>query len=318
MLAETDARQFHVTNDGEVPISFTLTSQAPFTLEPASGALEPGEAQAVTASFAPTEASVYVGSCVCNVPGHTAHVIKLGGIGKYPFLSSSASKVECGRVLTGQSETRTLKLRNSSLVYARFKIVRLDRDCEPVFAFAPTSGVIPPDGELTIACHYTPKVSGTFTSDHYAVQTPGGNTVPIECVGEAVGPDVELSKSLLNFNDVSIELPTKSSSRILEIFNRSEVAVPYLLYGCEPNGLFSMAGSTMGVLPPRLSAYVNLSFSPAEPGNYYRRVWILCLNAPPKALDLIGSGYNEKRRPLPIAPRFVEEYLQREARGLAT
>ena len=49
--------------------------------------------------------------------------MKIGGIGKYPFLSASSERVECGRVLTGQSVTKHFKLRNSSLVYAHFKIV---------------------------------------------------------------------------------------------------------------------------------------------------------------------------------------------------
>ena len=34
------------------------------------------------------------------------------------------------------------------------------------------------------------------------------------------------------------------------------------------------------------------------------------------SVDLIGSGWNDKRRPLPIQPRFVDEYISRESRGL--
>jgi len=312
---DIEKRTFQVTNDGEVPIDFNLTYEAPFTLVPSSGTVQPRQHATVEVTFLPRDASVYVASCVCNVPGHKAHVLKIGGIGKYPFLTCATEKVDVGTVLTGQAVTKHIKLRNCSLVYARFQIVRTDGDVEPNFIFHPTSGIIPPDGELDVGVQYRPKVTGTYTCDHYEVRTPGGNTVPIECTGEAIGPDVELAKDVLNFNDVSIELPRKSTQRILEVRNHSDVAVPFQLYGAEPNGLFSLSPAH-GVLPPRLSAYVTFSFSPLEPGNYYKRVYVLVLNAAPKAVDLIGSGYNEKRRPLPIAPKFVTDYLQREMRGL--
>ena len=69
------------------------------------------------------------------------------------------------------------------------------------------------DGELDVGVQFRPKVTGTFTCDHYEVRTPGGNTVPIECSGEAVGPELVLSKEVINFNDVIIQLPRQSSSR---------------------------------------------------------------------------------------------------------
>jgi beta-glucosidase len=102
-------------------------------------------------------------------------------------------------------------------------------------------------------------------------------------------------------------MPRQSSSRIFEIHNKSEIPVPFQLHSIEPNGLFTLEPAH-GVVPPNLSAHVTFTFSPPEPGNYYRRVYVLFHNAAPKAVDLIGSGYTEKRRPMPIAPRFVAEY----------
>ena len=121
-----------------------------------------------------------------------------------------------------------------------------------------------------------------------------------------MGPAVSVSKDLVNFGDVSIELPTKSSTRVLEILNTSDAPVPFQLYGAETNGLFKLSPAS-GVLLPRQPAYVKFVFSPSEPGNYYRRLYVLCLNAKPMSVDLIGSGYNDKRRPLPIQPRFVTD-----------
>ena len=101
------------------------------------------------------------------------------------------------------------------------------------------------------------------------------------------------------------------------------------------------------MVPARLSSFVNLSFSPLEPGNFYKRVYLLLRNqapqvvglpslatpfaAPPfparrytshpssvlplQVIHLYGSGYTEKRRPMPITPAFVSDYQIRELRG---
>eukprot|EP00965_Chrysotila_dentata_P205515 6182999-Pleurochrysis_carterae.AAC.2 len=53
----------------------------------------------------------------------------------------------CAQVLTSTAATRTLKLSNRSLVYARFSVERRESDVPAVFGFAPSSGIIPPDGE---------------------------------------------------------------------------------------------------------------------------------------------------------------------------
>ena len=294
-VAETEHKSFQVTNDGEVPLSFSWQFDKPFVLAPTSGTIAPGGAQTIRASFTPTDASVFVADCVCTIPGHMSHVTKLGGIGKYPFLSASMEKIDFGQLLTGHSATREFKLRNSSLVYARFKIVRVEHDVEAVFSFAPTSGIIPPDGEVTLAVMYAPKVTGTFTSDHYEVRTPGGNTVPLEVVGEAIGPEITLSKDIVNFGDVPIELPARKSSRVLEIVNHSEVPVPYQLYGAETNGLFNLTPAA-GVLTPRQPAYVSFEFSPTSPGNYYR----LGVRSDPPGPH---GGARQRRSNVPCAPR---------------
>ena len=41
-----------------------------------------------------------------------------------------------------------------------------------------------------------------------------------------------------------------------------------------------------GVVPARLSSFVNLSFSPLEPGNFYKRVYLLLRNQAPQVIHL--------------------------------
>lgn len=314
-VKETAVKTFAISNPGEVPVSFSWTCDGPFTLTPSVGTLAPGAAASITARFMPKDASVSVAQCVCDIPEHQPHVMRVGGIGKYPFLSSSVEIVDCGSVLTGAVARTEFKLSNKSLVYARFTIARRERDVAPAFSLTPTSGVVPPDGDLMLSLVYHPTATGTYTREHYDVSTPGGNVLTIEAVGEAVGPVVELSKASVNFGDVPIELPRRTVGRVLEIFNRSAVPVPFQLHGVEPNGIFAVS-PTSGVLPAGLSGFVNLHFSPDEPGNYYKRVHVLFANRAPLVIDVLGTGYTDKRRPMTLALKDVRGYLARERRGL--
>ena len=134
---ETGTKTFHVVNDGEIPIEFKWTCNSPFTLSPRSGTVAAGSTATITARFQPTDACVYVAHCVCVVPGHTSHTMKLGGIGKYPFVAASLEMVDFAHVPTGASETKHFKLFNKSLVYARWKVERRESDCsEPMRAEA--------------------------------------------------------------------------------------------------------------------------------------------------------------------------------------
>ena len=96
------------------------------------------------------------------------------------------------------------------------------------------------------------------------MSTPGGNGLTVECRGEALGPEVEISRRVISFGDVPIVLPRKSVGRVLEILNHSASPVPFQLYGVDLHGQFAL-DKTTGVLQPRVSSYVNLSFSPLEP-----------------------------------------------------
>jgi len=91
--------------------------------------------------------------------------------------------------------------------------------------------------------------------------------------------------------------------------------VPFQLHGVEPNGIFAVS-PTSGVLPAGLSGFVNLHFSPDEPGNYYKRVHVLFANRAPLVIDVLGTGYTDKRRPMTLALKDVRGYLARERRGL--
>ena len=58
-----------------------------------------------------------------------------------------------------------------------------------------------------------------------------------------------------------------------------------------------------GTLPPRSSTFVTVHFCAELPINYYRRVFVLVQNGAPLPLDLLGSGFDEVKRPERRIPR---------------
>jgi len=106
--------------------------------------------------------------------------------------------------------------------------------------------------------------------------------------------------------------------RVVEISNHSTAPATFQLHGCEPNGIFGLS-TTAGVLPAGLSAFVNLTFSPREPGNYYKRIHVLVANQAPLVMDVVGTGYTDKRRPMTLGLKQVHEgspYIQKSKGGV--
>jgi hypothetical protein len=57
--AETLSRAFPLRNAGDTAVQFAWSVAPPYTIEPASGTLAPGESASITATFAPLRAAVY-------------------------------------------------------------------------------------------------------------------------------------------------------------------------------------------------------------------------------------------------------------------
>ena len=76
--------------------------------------------------FFPREGTVFVSQAVCRVDGLLPHEMRMTGVGKFAYLSATATELNFGEVQTGDHKTQTFTLQNQSLVNATFKIVPLD------------------------------------------------------------------------------------------------------------------------------------------------------------------------------------------------
>ena len=101
-----------------------------FTMEPRQGKLQffefvgilkAGSKKEVTITFKPVEAKVIIASAVFKfVEGeHTGQrVLKMSGIGKFPFVSINHEKLDFESLTVGKDAHKTIQLRNYSLVKA--------------------------------------------------------------------------------------------------------------------------------------------------------------------------------------------------------
>jgi len=194
---EVTTRTIKVRNVGQKTATFSWKHGPPFQLSPLTGTIEPGKHCNITVSFDPTDATVFVASAVCTVPGHEPLLMKMSAIGKYPFISSSDTHLDFEDVLTdipSKMVQKEFELRNQSLVRATYKIVAVEQDHDPVYRFSPTTGVIDPESHIMVKVQYFPKSARTFTCDNFDIITPGGNTVRINCRALGIGPTVNLAK----------------------------------------------------------------------------------------------------------------------------
>ncbi|GAB9471824.1 hypothetical protein Gpo141_00009023, partial [Globisporangium polare] len=342
---ETSHKSFSLRNNGQIDALFDWTIPgagdhgSPFAVRPASGRVRAGEMIELTASFCPTIASVYVTTSACLVRPDDGEafaiapqlekLMKISGISKFTHLSASESELNFGEILVGAQNTsrapteREFVLRNRSLVRASFQIANVESDHEPVFFFSPLSGVVSPESTLTVKVRYTPLSAGTFTCDHFDVLTPGGNTVRLTCKGRAAGPRVSIWKknnesnfvatTSVNFQDVAVG-KAPPSSRVITLRNESPVEVAFH-FSCQQRGVF-VFDRVNGKIAPYLDLNVTITFAPVQPGNFYRRFFLLIHNQSTLFVDVLGTAYDDKTRPSPFTQAHVDAYHLRARAGL--
>eukprot|EP00937_MAST-01D_sp_MAST-1D-sp2_P000336 g336.t1 len=346
--AELAERAFTLTNSGQLPATFAWDVAPPFTLAPTHGHLEPGEKVDVVTGVVPANASVLVSNAVCRFesaasagPASDADLddregsltTKLSAIGKYAHIELNQSYFDFGDVMIGSEGSEKVPvesefvLSNPSLVPASFKIVPADHDNElrdglgEVFAFSQTQGCIEAESDVHIKVRFTPRTGGMFTCDTYDVVTPGGNRRSIVLKGSAQGPRVSVTKAdadkaksahnSINFGDVAVGSAVR---RALIVRNDSELPA-HFSFAAEKGGTFAF-DEVCGVVAGKLSKVVNLTFAPADTGNFYRRVTVLVQHQMPCFVDLLGTAYTSKLRPEPLLQVHVDAYRHRAREGL--
>ncbi|EFJ47120.1 hypothetical protein VOLCADRAFT_92245 [Volvox carteri f. nagariensis] len=308
---ETVTAPLVVKNSGDVRVDVLWRLEAPFAISPAAASLAPGEALSFSVAFTPPEACSYTANAACQLESGAAAICKISGIGKFPYLSVEQAGVDFGPVVVGQRVERVVRFGNHSMVPANFTVSHdPEGPDDGVFTIGPTRGTLGPEEYSVLRVSYTPRSTGTFSSENFHIGTLGGNTISLNLRGTAVAPIITLSARAFNFGNVAVGA---SASRVLYIRNHSAVPVPYD-FQVEPLDVFAIS-RVRGVLAPEATAHVTITFRAAVPANYWRRLVLMLKDADPQGIDLVATAYSDKSRPPPLAHRHIDRYLARVSAG---
>ena len=321
-------KDFTFVNDGDVAVSYKWAVDLPFVFTPGEGSLEPGETGHVHAEFTPADATVNVVNAICALTDQSGHALptesyncSVTAVGKYPYVRFSEPEIDFGEVMVGRSVEQTVKLMNQSPVGASYEVARGETEHDHVFKCTgkgSQGGYLKQKSHEEFKVQFTPSMPGTFSSESFKAYTPGGNVATVKITGTAIGPSVTLSQSTFQFGSV---VAGKSVRRVLDIENHSDLPVHWQI-DSECLGTFGL-GADRGVLEPKFQgipgkAQVVVTFAPIEPANYHKRIIVALRDHRPLAFDVVGTGYDDKRRPAPMRQSHVEEYRAMCAAGLIT
>ena len=321
-------KDFTFVNDGDVAVSYKWAVDLPFVFTPGEGSLEPGETGHVHAEFTPADATVNVVNAICALTDQSGHALptesyncSVTAVGKYPYVRFSEPEIDFGEVMVGRTVEQTVKLMNQSPVGASYEVARGETEHDHVFKCTgkgSQGGYLKQKSHEEFKVQFTPSMPGTFSSESFKAYTPGGNVATVKITGTAIGPSVTLSQSTFQFGSV---VAGKSVRRVLDIENHSDLPVHWQI-DSECLGTFAL-GADRGVLEPKFQgipgkAQVVVTFAPIEPANYHKRIIVALRDHRPLAFDVVGTGYDDKRRPAPMRQSHVEEYRAMCAAGLIT
>eukprot|EP01063_Lacrimia_lanifica_P037920 TRINITY_DN7941_c0_g2_i1.p1 TRINITY_DN7941_c0_g2~~TRINITY_DN7941_c0_g2_i1.p1 ORF type:complete len:1926 (+),score=661.43 TRINITY_DN7941_c0_g2_i1:127-5904(+) len=321
---------FTLKNNGTMAVDFVWEvpsgygGQAPpFVVSPRTGALEPGQVVNLTVTFVPEAATAFVAAAVCRFGGKDkTSVLLLSGIGKFPFLRPSATAVDFGDVFIQTKKEKEIVLKNLSPVAAGFSITpKVANPFYDPFTFKPRKGCVPPGESVKINVCYRPASTGMHSLNDYTLATVGAAETTLSMSGVGIGPDMKLSCKQTHFGDVLIDekgnvAGGKALQKVIMVTNRSSQPARFQLMDVDPKGVFQISPAN-GEVKPQSTANLTILFNPAQPINYYRRVYILTPGSvEPLWVDLMGTAYTAKARPPPFAFKHVQQMRARERVGL--
>lgn len=201
-------------------------------------------------------------------------VLKMSAIGKYPFLTVSTTSIDFDTILIGKVDSKTITVKNNSLVSGQFTIEKAHDDGkDPSFSLDYYSGDVPPNSLFAITVKYVPSLVGTVSCAKYKLKTVGGNEAEFSVKGYAEGVTTSLSNKSVHFGEVQIG---QTTNRLLNIVNDSDLPTQFQFMNDKKN-IFSFS-KIEGVVNAHSSTRIIINFTPTETVNYYERIFCMVRN----------------------------------------
>lgn len=295
-IGETETRLFRLTNFYPVPVQFTFSPCA-FAIEPLAGTLEPNVPTTIAFRIEFQEAKAIVAKTQLKIQNETPETIIISALGKYPYFSLTASRLDFGRIVVNSAKEVCTELLNVSEVGARFEIVRLkDDDFDDMsISSKEAGGFVPPGKAFALRFTFQPLIPDYFSSARFKVRVRGGNESIVELKGVCEKLSASFDRSLIVFNDLRLGSFAEES---FVMTNRVPHKVHFEFVNLAP---FFRLSKSRGVLMPDGQLKIRCKFAPTRPAHFFQRLFCLIKDRELLYIDLYAAGHELIARPLPLS-----------------
>nr|XP_054509115.1 hydrocephalus-inducing protein-like [Agelaius phoeniceus] len=303
-----------VRNVGARAARYQLSTQSPFSVVPATGALGAGDTVQVTVAFHPLASGAHCGSlAVCCSSGEERIHTKLHGEAVDVNIGLSTDSVEVDKTFITMSSHRTLFIENRSNITAHFqwkafpseeeeneekrsmvqeKMAKVQEDpmlfSHDIFVIEPMEGEIGPNCSAEIKVTFKPLEALEYGSVAYCSISGRESRLPLQLRGQGQGPLVELSSQTLNLGNVFVNTPHVCEVKLM---NQGALDAPFTRIPSGSNvGLCFKFAPEEGIIAAGGSQSVQISFSATVLGSFEEEFQFSVAGSPrPAILTIKGS-----------------------------
>ncbi|XP_059716706.1 hydrocephalus-inducing protein-like [Haemorhous mexicanus] len=245
-----------VRNVGTRAARYQLSTQSPFSVVPATGALGAGDTVQVTVgfhprasgdhwgslaegeigpncsaeikvTFKPLEALEYGSVAYCSISGRESRLpLQLRGEGQGPLVELSSQTLDLGNVFVNTPHVYEVKLMNQGALDAPFTCIPSATKVGSCFKFAPEEGIIAAGGSQTVQISFSATVLGSF-EEEFQLRVAGSPMPAILTIkGSVSALSLHFDLPELDFGDISFGFPYTQRCRLT---NSSAVPLTFQL-----------------------------------------------------------------------------------------
>lgn len=294
-----------LTNVCELPLSFTMRTQTPFSLDCWEASLQPGEKVDFNVEFYPGfkedfTCRVIHGKVLIVYTDHPQKDnVELVGDISFPNLSFEMTKIDFGCTLNDTQKSISMAITNVSKVDTTFRWVFIEDDKETqsgkkpsipinqVFDILPIRGLLKPNESENVEFIYYGHANRKFKCT-VACEVDGGPEYEVVLLGEASSLAYKLDRQSLDFGQV---LFNKLEDRDFSITNVGKVPFAFNITADKlSRGRFIEITPTNGRVAPGEKSRILVRLRPGVPEAFDETLVLEIAHFQPIEFKLLGTG----------------------------
>ncbi|XP_014674657.1 PREDICTED: coiled-coil domain-containing protein 108-like isoform X2 [Priapulus caudatus] len=317
-LSQKTTTQFQMHNLSSMPAEFMWDVSLPFNINPAEGVLLPRSSLLAETTFRPVLAEVYQGQAVCKygLKGDEYWSMTLHGTGKFSHhvVSSLEQRDTAMQNNNGVIEVdfHNIPIGDQAVKRVKMKKPITLKNCIGSDTASKIFRIEHSDLDSIVSVTFSPATVGMKYTEYFELQANNDTSkITIKCTGAGKGPEVKLSSDSINFMQVECK-----ASKTLEICNCSD-ALAYYQFDLDCSESAFSINQVSGILKPKSSKTLTVTFKPSEPIIYYRRLICIVHNQGPLFVDVMGTYHSENVKPAILQKHHLQHYHALVQKGLS-